>query len=148
MEFVFSYQKIPIFMYFWRSGSGNFLSVYGHLVFLWPFGIFMAIWYFYGRLVYVMVIWYILVCYSPFWYVEPWNIWQPFPSTTLLQFFKALDNIWFFTPFEERLFRASRLLFEKMQCRRLLFEKCRRLLFDINVDDQLFILWLCFYHVY
>jgi hypothetical protein len=29
----------------------------GHLVYLWPFGIFMAIWYIYGHLVYFMTIW-------------------------------------------------------------------------------------------
>jgi hypothetical protein len=42
---------------------GIFMAIwyfYGHLVFLWPFGIFMAIWYFYGHLEYFTVILYIL----------------------------------------------------------------------------------------
>jgi hypothetical protein len=66
---------------------------YGHLVFLWPFGIFMAIWYFYGHLEYFTVILYILWPFGIFcghlvhfvviWYILR-SFWYIFPRFGML----------------------------------------------------------------
>jgi hypothetical protein len=57
-----------------------FGKFYGHLVYLWPFGIFMAIWYIYGHLVYLwpfgIFTYGHLVYFFPFWYIVE-KIWQP-----------------------------------------------------------------------
>jgi hypothetical protein len=52
-------RKIPILGKFWRALEGKILKYY------------MSLGMFYGHLVYLMV------CFSPFWYIVSRKIWQP-----------------------------------------------------------------------
>jgi hypothetical protein len=59
------WQMLVYFVAIW-SILLPFGNVCRHLVYFWPFGIFLVIWYIFGHLVYFVAIWYILWSFGLF----------------------------------------------------------------------------------